>query len=153
MNEPGEANLEHQPDDSLAEDGSDAAIPYRENSLPSPERLAQYESVLPGLAERIVSNWERSQAHRHNQEERASANEMIALETRRQATRWGFLVRIWSLVIASVVVIGGLIAGVVLAVTDGWSSASLVSFVVALAGLVAVIYGNVRRDVQSPPGA
>ena len=109
MNEPGEANLEHQPDDSLAEDGS--------------------------------------------QEERASANEMIALETRRQATRWGFLVRIWSLVIASVVVIGGLIAGVVLAVTDGWSSASLVSFVVALAGLVAVIYGNVRRDVQSPPGA
>ena len=32
--------------------------------LPSPEHLAGYEDVLQGLADRIVSMWERQQAHR-----------------------------------------------------------------------------------------
>lgn len=33
--------------------------------LPSPTLLAQYDQVMPGLAERIVSMAEREQAHRH----------------------------------------------------------------------------------------
>lgn len=33
--------------------------------LPSPELLAQYDQVMPGLAERIVSMAEREQVHRH----------------------------------------------------------------------------------------
>lgn len=143
MSEPGEANPHHQPGDMLP-DGAD--------SLPSPEKLAQYESVLTGLAERIVSNWERSQAHRHNHQKQTIANEKIALETYRQAARWSFLVRIWSLVIAAIVIVGGLFAGIVLTIMYGWSPASLVSLLAALAGLVAVIYGNVRRDDQNTPG-
>ena len=34
--------------------------------LPPPAQLRDYESVLPGLAERIVQLSEREQAHRHN---------------------------------------------------------------------------------------
>ena len=153
MNEPGDTHLEHQPDDRFAENSSDDAIHYGENSLPSPERLAQYESVLDGLAERITSNWERSQEHQRNQEEQETANEKMALETHRQVAHWNFSVRIWSLVIAAVIGIGGLIAGIVLTIIYGWSPASLVSLLAALTGLAAVIYGNVRRDGQSPPGA
>lgn len=33
--------------------------------LPPPQQLAEYEAVLPGLAERIVQLPEREQAHRH----------------------------------------------------------------------------------------
>ncbi|MEA3541398.1 MAG: DUF2335 domain-containing protein [Pseudomonadota bacterium] len=40
--------------------------------LPPPEMLSQYESVLPGLAERIVRLPEREQEHRHNYIERES---------------------------------------------------------------------------------
>ncbi|MEU2289457.1 DUF2335 domain-containing protein [Streptomyces bacillaris] len=36
--------------------------------LPSPHMLAEYEAVLPGLAERIVSMAEGEQAHRHELE-------------------------------------------------------------------------------------
>ena len=36
--------------------------------LPSPEHLAEYEAVLRGLADRIVSMWERQQAHRMQME-------------------------------------------------------------------------------------
>ncbi|MGW4922286.1 DUF2335 domain-containing protein [Streptomyces parvulus] len=36
--------------------------------LPAPQTLGEYEQVLPGLAERIVSMAEREQAHRHELE-------------------------------------------------------------------------------------
>lgn len=152
MNKPSEADPEHPPDDRLAENGSDDGLPNREGSLPSPERLAQYEAVLPGFAERVASNWERSQEHQRKQEKGETANKRMALETHRRVARWNFSVRICSLAIAAVIGIGGLIAGFVLTLINGWSSVSLVSFLAALAGLVAAVYGNVRRDVQNPPG-
>jgi len=68
MSESGEANPEHRPGDRPAEEGDADTLPNGEDQLPSPEMLAQYESILPGLAERIVSDWERSQAHRRNRE-------------------------------------------------------------------------------------
>lgn len=49
-------------------------IEHRESHsgwLPSPDYLERYDSILPGLAERIVAMPEREQAHRHNVIERA----------------------------------------------------------------------------------
>jgi uncharacterized membrane protein len=40
----------------------------RSGPLPAPEDLQAYETALPGLAERIVSSFEREQAHRHRME-------------------------------------------------------------------------------------
>lgn len=152
MNEPGEANPHPRSDSRPAENDGEGALPSGEDSLPSPEMLTQYEAVLPGLAERIVSNWERARERRRNQEEQETANEKMALETHRQVARWNFSVRIWSLAIAAVIGIGGLIACIVLTIIYGWSPASLISLLVALAGLVAAIYGNFRRDARNPPG-
>ena len=36
--------------------------------IPPPEMLAQYEEVLPGIADRIMTKAERQQAHRHKAE-------------------------------------------------------------------------------------
>lgn len=62
--------------------------------LPPPERLAQYENVLPGASERIMSMAKQEQAHRHRQDERIfriSEKEM----------RYSFLSRVISGVVAT----------------------------------------------------
>lgn len=43
--------------------------------LPTPKFLAEYEAILPGLAERIVALPEREQAHRHKVVERVVIEE------------------------------------------------------------------------------
>lgn len=87
--------------------------------LPPPELLAEYDAVLPGGADRIVSMAENQSAHR------------LRMESRGQA--FGFL-------IALVAILGGI--GLIL---DGKSAAGLVPLIGALGGLAGIfVYGEFR---------
>jgi uncharacterized membrane protein len=103
---------------------------YFAGPLPSPEALADYNRALPGLGERIVSNWEEETRHRRGIERR-----VVESGIRNQSR--GQLI---AASIAIIVALGGigLIAG-------GHSTAGLVALlpnVVALVGLF--IYNGVK---------
>ena len=87
--------------------------------LPPPEMLAEYDAVLPGGADRIVSMAEDQSAHRRRMESRG---------------------QMFGFVLALVAILGGI--GLIL---DGKSTAGLVPLVGALGGLAGIfVYGEVR---------
>ena len=64
--------------------------------LPSPDALQGYERVMPGLAERIVSEWEEEAHHRRSGEKRILDEQATHQHTQHQYAqrgRWfGFLI-------------------------------------------------------------
>lgn len=71
--------------------------------LPSPEVLAQYEEVYPGIAERILQMAEREQSERHEQERMT-----ISLERENQKSLNSNIIRGQILAFLSVIIISGL---------------------------------------------
>jgi len=84
--------------------------------LPSPGTLAEYEKVMPGLANRIVELAEKEQAHRHEMQ-RSTVVGGISIATRGQ--RYGLVSVLAVLAVAGVLVaLGHETAGAVLAGAD-----------------------------------
>ena len=98
--------------------------------LPTPEMLAEYERVLPGLGRRIVERWDQEAEHRQSLE-KTIVRSRIVIQKRGQ-------------------LIGALISFVVLAagvvfVATGKSTAGLVALLAPLAILAGTfVYGELR---------
>jgi uncharacterized membrane protein len=100
--------------------------------LPPPVQLQQYDEVLPGLAERIISLTEREAAHRHWLD--------------RSFVRYRFTGQWSSLVIALAAIGAG--AYLVNSGQDGYGFAAIITAVVGLVGifLVRQFFGNGRSE-------
>lgn len=100
--------------------------------LPTPEDLARYNDIEPGLANRIVLMAEKQSDHRQTLE-------MIAVRSGAWNSRWG-LVAGWSIGMASV--IGG-----VWIISIGKSTEGLATLITSLVSLVGIyVYG--KRSMQ-----
>jgi uncharacterized membrane protein len=103
-----------------------------ESPLPSPELFAQYESVLPGSADRIIALLEQQAEHRMRVE--VSLVES-AMRTERLGQVLGLAVVLFAFVVSAWLIFSGHgVPGTILGVTD-------------LAGLVAVF---ARRGSREP---
>ena len=76
--------------------------------LPSPRTLREYEAVLPGLAERIVSRAERETSHRHDMQR--GTIELETLEVRSDYGRSNRGLLLGALVALAVVAVGAYLA-------------------------------------------
>lgn len=116
--------------------GIKTSIYWSSGPLPDPVQLRQYEEVLPGAAERIMSTFEAQVGHRMDLEKN-----LIDRESRR--ADWGLAV---GGLIAGVIVIGALI---VMVVGDSWAGASIIgTSVAAIAGVF--VYGTkIRSDERN----
>lgn len=84
--------------------------------LPHPDMLRQFNEVLPGLAERIISQWETQSAHRQNLEQRTIQNDILLS---RLGLAAAFIVAILFLAAGFyLVVIGQAIAGTAFVTID-----------------------------------
>jgi uncharacterized membrane protein len=99
--------------------------------IPRPEILREYDRVLPGLAERIVT-WTEHEAHHRRTVERS----LVQLS-------WGGL---W---VAFVLALGTILGGMLLA-WYGRSVAGVIGVVGALAGLVIVFFAGRVRGMPDP---
>lgn len=126
------------------------AIVATSGPIPSADQLRQYDGVLPGLAERIVSMAEKEQQRRHSGE---IADEALAVRhaeivdnNSRQEIRLKLIGQVFGFVIAAAVV------SLALAMCEGGAftaAAGMVSSVV-----VALIWGRTKtRNMPPPPGA
>jgi uncharacterized membrane protein len=101
--------------------------------LPPPNQLDDYDRVLPGLAERIVSMTEREQAHRHGLD--------------RSFVRYRFTGQ-WAAVAIAIAAIG---AGTFL-IQDGHGGYGLAAIISAVGGLLAVFLVRQFVGNGSPNG-
>ena len=98
--------------------------------LPPPEMLAQYDSALPGAAERILSMAERQMEHRHGMERSVMDGNN---ERARLGLKLGFA-------LALVAVVGSMVL-----IWLGRDLTGLVAFIAALATLVGVFVYQVKE--------
>lgn len=105
---------------------------YHEGPLPPAEVIAQYESILPGAADRIFKMAEKQQTHRHGMEKNVLASHI-------RRSREGLLAGL-------AVAIGGLVlAGISLYLGYPWTAFALTSG--TLASLVGVfVVGKKAQD-------
>ena len=119
--------------------------------LPPPQALGQYEEVLLGAADRILTQSENEQTHRHNQERTAleTARMVVVADSRRS-----YIGIIFGFVI-SLLGIGGSIY--LIATGHDWAGATLGG--INLTGLAGVfVYGarragrrrNAEPEVETP---
>jgi uncharacterized membrane protein len=117
---------------------------YYEGPVPSPQQLAGYERVIPGLAERLITMHEGEALHRRDMERRELEGRM---ETRRHVLAlWSrnSLLGIAAAAVISLVAIGG---GIYLAAT-GHANHGLAAIITALAALAGTFaYGHKTRDL------
>jgi uncharacterized membrane protein len=84
--------------------------------LPHPELLAEYERILPGAADRILSMAERQQGHRHDLESTAMESNV---QRSKQGLAAGFVICLAFLVVSAVLIgTGHEVAGTVLGSFD-----------------------------------
>lgn len=104
--------------------------------LPSPEMMEHYDAVVPGSAERIITQFEEQGRHRRTLEK------TVVTGNERRAN--------WGLVSATVIVIVGILCGTFL-IYEGKTSEGLGTMLTPL-GVVASIFvgGKIaqRRDLQ-----
>ena len=109
------------------------SVRHFQGPLPPPQALEQYEAVLPGCAERIVSMAEAQAAHRRALEPRVIEGN-VAAERRGQ---------VFAFTLALVALVGG-----VWLIYQGKDAEGLTAIIGALAGLVGVfVYGR-RKDAE-----
>ncbi len=99
------------------------AASYFRGPLPSPEALRQYNEAIPGLGERIVTNWEQESFHRRSLERR-----LVEGGIRNQSR--GQLI---AAAIAIIVAIGGIVL-----IATGHSTAGLIALLPNLVALVGL---------------
>jgi uncharacterized membrane protein len=109
----------------------DRELSYHEGSLPSPETIQQYETILPGTFERILKMTEIEQKHRHDIEQNIQQHE-YQLRNRAQYIALIFGVFMFSLA-------GGLIY-------NGQSIEGLAALITAIAAFIGpYIYINLKK--------
>ena len=129
-----------RPEPAGAETADDAtvalsvqSVQHFQGPLPSPQALAQYEAVLPGCAERIVSMAEEQAAHRRALESQVITGNLVA-ERRGQVAAFAM---------ALVTIVGG-----VWLIYHGRDVGGLTAIIGALGGLAgAFVYGR-RKDAE-----
>lgn len=115
---------------------SKTSIYWSSGPLPDPVRLKQYNEVLPGSAERIMTAFEAQVMHRMELEKG-----LIDKESRR--ADWGLAV---GGILAGAIVIGGLI---VMVTRDPWAGASIIGTSVAVIAGVFVYGTKIRSDERN----
>lgn len=109
----------------------EVAASYFRGPLPSPDALREYDGVLPGLGERIVTNWEEESRHRRSLERR-TVEAGIKNQSRGQ-------------IVAATIAISVALGGIVLIAT-GHSIAGLIALLPNLVALIGLfIYGSAKR--------
>ncbi len=100
--------------------------------MPPPNAVREYEDILPGAAERILSMAEMQVAHRHDLERRTTQS-MIRVEERGQ----------W--IGAGIAVLAILVGGFLIATDhDGWGFATVLTAVATL--LASAIFGRRKQE-------
>lgn len=100
--------------------------------VPAPDDLAEYERVLPGCADRLISLTERQSRHRQ-QIEKNLVNSDVKLASRGQT--YGFIIGMTVII------------GAIALIAVGSEIAGFVSLIVALASLVGVfVYSQIRAN-------
>jgi uncharacterized membrane protein len=115
-------------------------VEYRSSPYPAPAELRQYEEILPGFTERILSLTERESEHRI-QEERLQTRATITLAERGQ--KYAFII------VLALVAVGG--AGI----ATGHSVAGLAGVIAAAATVVTAfvaprLFDRLRRRGAKP---
>lgn len=100
--------------------------------LPSPRILAEFESLVPGAADRVISRWEKQSDHRIEIEKMIVSGNV-------EAQRRGLVVGAFLVVFVSVMS--------VVFYLNGATAASVATIITALAGLAGVfVFGQPRQD-------
>jgi uncharacterized membrane protein len=116
-------------------------VTYRSSPYPPPDDLRQYEEILPGFTDRILSLTERESAHRMN-EERYQNRAMIELAKRGQ--------RYALLVVLTLAGVGG--AGILTGHSVGGLAAIVAGAVSLVTAFVAPdIFSRLRRRALARP--
>ena len=110
-------------------------------SLPSPEVLAEYNHLVAGAADRMISIAEKEQEHRHKMQEKLLDARLIALKQAKNERRLG---QIFAFSLAVVAVVSGAITAML-----GEPIAGEVIGSVGVAGLVVVFVLGLREDNNS----
>jgi len=105
-----------------ARTGAMFSISSSSGPLPSPSVLAEYDSAIPGLGERLITAFEREQVHRQQQEalDRETNRQIALAEVRHQGQglKFAFGISVIAFVAAGIVtyfghgVIGAIFGGV-----------------------------------------
>jgi uncharacterized membrane protein len=106
---------------------------HSENSLPSPEELAEYKQVIPGFPEKIVEMIERNQENRIAEDEHKRIIEKMWLKEELKLDKLGL---IFAFVIVILVLIG--------TVTCAFINQPTVAVVLASAAIVSVVAKFIR---------
>jgi len=107
--------------------------------LPSPDMLAEYEKVVPGLAVRIVDRADKEQAFRHDILTEKASQERAEMT---YAGRSRYLGQVFGFVLAMTAIGGGIYL-----LQQGHDVAGLTTIITAVVGLVAVFIGSKAADL------
>ena len=86
--------------------------------IPPPQMLAEYDSVHPGLANRIIEAWENQAQHRKNLESKATDGSENRMDRSQRNAFW--------------ISLAGILSATVVGIWDGWAAAAFI--VVAAVG-------------------
>lgn len=106
---------------------------YYSGPLPTPQQLEEYNRILPGLADRIVTEWQTEGSHRRSLEKNGLRGQLLA-QSRGQ---------VFALIL-SLIIIGG---GLALLFTDR-ETVGLVAILAPMATLAGVFVYSQRRDSE-----
>lgn len=117
-----------------------------EGPLPHPSILREYDEIYPGLAERIVANWEKEIEHRHTLEQNVVKAEIEAQKHIPKEIRRGQY-------LAFVLSLGFLVAGVYMVAINQPIAGTVVSgtgFVGIIMAFLSTAFMS-RKNNNSPP--
>lgn len=141
---PDTSNLERPPQAIIS-----AEQHYMEQAvglIPPPRMLADYESLLPGAAERFMRMAEREQDHRHDMDRSVITSD---IKHRDNFLQRSFRLQTTGLWLGFVVILVGFAGGIALIYLDkqGWGMATIIA---SLASLIsALVWG--KRSAPTPP--
>ena len=112
--------------------------------LPHPASLKEYDTVLPGLAERIVTMAEAEARHRHDMDKEAARQNELIIDKEFSERRIG---QFMGLGIAAVA-----LGASIFAIAHGAEQAAMVIGGTTVVGLATVfVFGRIKKDTPSTP--
>ena len=116
--------------------------------LPPPSILQQYDSVLPGAANRILEMAENWQRHQEQYETTEQEQEGYALATTRMVVMGNSKRSYLGMIFGFIIAITGLVGGIILSATGNWTPGLTISLS-SLAILTGVfVYGTQSRNAE-----
>ena len=131
-------------------EGNRHGLQFRTGPLPQPSDFAQYEEVLSGAAERLLTMAEKEQAHRHELEEIDTKHDH---RQERKGLRWGGTLTLAGMICALVALLAVLGAGVWL-ITQGHPIGGYTALVTATVAIIGVfVKASQPRPTSKPEPA